>query len=86
MLAIAHGSPNTENMPDEHLHGAREMYEKSVAQVRLRTRPEVEALFGGWELAEPGVVWIPDWRPDPNDAGPAFDIPNAGYAGVAVKP
>jgi hypothetical protein len=86
ILAIAHGSPNTENMPDEHLHGAREMYEKSVAQVRLRTRPEVEALFAGWDLLPPGVVWIPDWRPDPNDAGPGLDIPNAGYAGVAVKP
>ena len=85
MLAIAHGSPNTENMPDEHLHDAREMYERSVAQVRLRTQPEVQALFAGWELLAPGVVWIPDWRPDPADAGPAFDIPNAGYAGVAVK-
>jgi hypothetical protein len=86
MLAIAHGSPNTENMPDEHQHEAREMYERSVAQVRLRTRLEVEALFAGWELVPPGVVWIPDWRPDPADAGPAFDIPNAGYAGLAVKP
>ncbi len=85
MLAIAHGSPNTENMPDEHLHGAREMYEQSVAQVRLRTRSEVEALFDGWQLLHPGVTWIPDWRPDPSDAGPRFDIPNAGYAGVAVK-
>ena len=86
MLAIAHGSANTEGMPDEHLHAAREMYNESVAQVRLRTRPEVEALFDGWDLLHPGVVWIPDWRPDPTDAGPNFGIPNAGYAGVAVKP
>jgi len=85
MLAVAHGSPNTENMPDEHLHRTREMYEKSVAQVRLRTRPEVAALFDGWQLVEPGVVWIPDWRPDPTDAGPESRMPNAGYAGVAVK-
>jgi len=85
MLAVAHGSPNTEGMPDEHLHRTREMYEKSVAQVRLRTRPEVEDLFDGWQLVEPGVVWIPDWRPDPTDAGPESRTPNAGYAGVAVK-
>jgi hypothetical protein len=86
MLAIAHGSPTTEGMPDEHLHAAREMYNEAVTQVRLRTRAEVTALFDGWRLVEPGVVWIPDWRPDPNDLVPRFDFPNAGYAGVAVKP
>jgi hypothetical protein len=85
MLAIAHGSPNTERMPDEHLHAAREMYTKSVAQVRLRTQPEVRALFDGWELVHPGVVWIPDWRPDLADNGPESLMPNAGYAGVGIK-
>ena len=85
LLAIAHGSPDTEGMPDEHLHAAREMYEQSVAQVRLRTQDEVTALFDGWELVDPGVVWIPRWRPESLEAGPALTVPHAGYAGVGRK-
>ncbi|MFC7642061.1 SAM-dependent methyltransferase [Streptosporangium lutulentum] len=29
----------------------------------LRTRAEVELLFGELELVEPGVVYVPRWRP-----------------------
>jgi SAM-dependent methyltransferase len=32
---------------------------------RYRTAAEVRALFAGYELLEPGVVPVPDWRPDP---------------------
>lgn len=30
----------------------------------FRGRDEVLALFGGLELLEPGLVWVPQWRPD----------------------
>lgn len=84
-LVIAHGSRKTEGMPSENLHTAREVYERTVAQVSLRSRPEVIALFEGWDLLHPGVVWIPEWRPE-NPASEADAIlPNAGYAGVALK-
>jgi SAM-dependent methyltransferase len=86
-LVIAHGSDDTEGMPQDHLHTAREMYARSVAPVTLRSRPEVEALFGGFELVEPGVVWIPQWRPDSAEleAEPGPHSPRAGYAGVGVR-
>jgi hypothetical protein len=32
---------------------------------RYRTAAEVRDLFAGYELLEPGVVPVPDWRPDP---------------------
>jgi len=35
---------------------------------RFRTRPEIMALFGDWQLVEPGLVPPPEWRPDPTDA------------------
>ncbi|HEX9335988.1 MAG TPA: SAM-dependent methyltransferase [Pseudonocardiaceae bacterium] len=84
-LVIGHGSRNTEGMPRENLHSAREMYERTVAQVSLRSRPEVMALFEGWELVYPGVVWIPQWRPDEFVTEADAILPNAGYAGVAQK-
>ncbi|WP_424531114.1 SAM-dependent methyltransferase [Sphaerisporangium viridialbum] len=34
---------------------------------QLRTKAEVERLFEGLSLVEPGVVYIPAWRPDPGD-------------------
>lgn len=79
-LAIAHGSRDTERMPAEHLRAAHDMYEREVAQVTLRSRPEVEKLFAGFELVEPGVVWLPQWRPTATVEDST--LPKAGYGGV----
>jgi SAM-dependent methyltransferase len=48
-----------------------------------RTKAAVEAFFGDWELVDPGVVPVLQWRPDS-----APDDPHAAYywAGVARKP
>ena len=35
-----------------------------AAQLRVRTRDEIAALFDGFTLVEPRLVWIPEWRPD----------------------
>jgi hypothetical protein len=35
-----------------------------AAQLSVRTRDEIAALFDGFTLVEPGLVWIPEWRPD----------------------
>ncbi len=87
-LVIAHGSRDTEGMPADHLHAARQMYERQVSSVTLRTRTEVHALFDGFDLVEPGVVWIPEWRPEPSQqlADLESAAPRAGYGGVAIKP
>lgn len=89
-LVIAHGSRETEGMPSSHLHTAREMYEQAVGSVTLRTRSEVQALFDGFELVEPGVEWIPQWRPEQSEQLAYGDLPisspRAGYAGVGFKP
>src|SRR4029077_13474289 len=44
---------------------ATTVYTSRVAQLRVRTRDEIAALFDGYTLMEPGLVWIPDWRQDP---------------------
>src|SRR5581483_2559610 len=95
-LVIAHGSRDTEGMPTSHLQTARKMYEREVGSVSLRTRDEVQALFEGFELFEPGVVWVPEWHPEPDEpsAGAAAAAvtaaadaasPRAGYAGMGIK-
>ena len=41
-----------------------------AANLRVRTREEIAALFDGFTLVEPGLVWIPEWRP-----GSPADVP-----------
>src|SRR6185437_11088093 len=38
---------------------------KGLGRVRFRTLAQVRRLFGDLELVEPGLVPIPEWRPDP---------------------
>jgi SAM-dependent methyltransferase len=49
----------------------KELYRSATDAVTSRHRAEIEGLFAGWDLVEPGVVWVPEWRPDhPYDVGP----------------
>src|SRR5947199_626618 len=51
----------------EALEGLRwfvEQYRKTSNPVWLRSREEIEPLFGDWKLLEPGITHLPDWRPD----------------------
>jgi SAM-dependent methyltransferase len=58
--------------------------ENTATQVTFRTRDEVRALFDGTELVPPGVVWTPQWRPDPADPN-GWEPHRAGcWAGVGL--
>ncbi|MBP0450339.1 MULTISPECIES: SAM-dependent methyltransferase [unclassified Kitasatospora] len=60
------------------------VYRNASARLTMRTREQVLRFFDGLELAEPGLVTAPLWRPDqpaqPTDAEVAF------WAGVGHKP
>ncbi|MFU8872477.1 SAM-dependent methyltransferase [Micromonospora sp. SL4-19] len=43
---------------------AEQVYRRTDNQLWIRSRAELTALFDGFELAEPGVVWVPQWRPE----------------------
>jgi hypothetical protein len=47
-----------------------------------RSRAEVARFFAGLELVEPGLVQLPEWRPEP---GPRPDGPVAMWCGMARK-
>jgi S-adenosyl methyltransferase len=51
---------------------SEDIYRSRVAgQLCLRTRAQIAALFAGFDLVEPGLVWLPEWRPDcPADVPP----------------
>jgi hypothetical protein len=70
---------------DPALAEAERLWNQLAAQrVRLRSRAEVAGFLAGLELVEPGLVTVPQWRPDPGEPAPQEPIPL--YAAVARKP
>lgn len=58
--------------PPEDVTRVNDVYrQQTAAAVRLRTRAEIEEFFTGLEMVEPGVVWLSDWLPEPDDPVPA---------------
>ncbi|TDC90952.1 SAM-dependent methyltransferase [Actinomadura sp. 7K507] len=52
-----------------------------------RSRDRVTEFFTGWDLLDPGVVPVTDWRPDGNPDDAALKASQAGaFGGVAIKP
>jgi hypothetical protein len=61
---------------------AQEMYQRMGEPVYFRTKAEVAEWFAGTELVPPGLVELPDWRPD-DDSEQANPARTLGYGGVA---
>ena len=61
---------------------------KSPEPMHWRTGEQIENLFEGFTILEPGVVLLPLWRPDPAERERAAENPEryASYAAVGVKP
>ena len=82
-LALSHATAGERaDRAAEH----RGLYQRTATPMTMRTREQVERLFDGWELVEPGLVYLPQWRPEPG--GPELDRPERmpGLAGVGRKP
>jgi hypothetical protein len=63
-LVISHGTMET-NPDDPRVRLSSEVYSRSAAGLALRSLESLSGLFDGFELVEPGLVWITDWRPNP---------------------
>ena len=63
---------------------AEKVYNGSVSgQARMRSYEEILRFFDGFELVDPGLVYVPLWRPDPaagvsGDAGKFWVLGGAG--------
>jgi S-adenosyl methyltransferase len=58
-----------------------------VGRAQFRTMDQVGELLAGLDLVEPGLVIVPDWRPDPGTPGVEnHPVLQMACAGVARKP
>jgi hypothetical protein len=90
-LVISHVVDETtpDYVQSEDVRRVHEVYRKQTSTIlRLRTRAELEEFFEGLELLEPGLVWLSDWRQEPDDPMPSAD--DVAYyvaaGGVGRKP
>ncbi|GAA1644012.1 SAM-dependent methyltransferase [Actinoplanes couchii] len=81
MLAIS--TLTADSAPAEVARGVAG-YRAQGIPARARTRGQVEALFDGLELLDPGVCPVHRWHPEPDQPGPDDDKVFV-YGGVAVK-
>jgi hypothetical protein len=63
-LAISHGTVET-GPDDPRAALSAEVYSQASAPLVLRSIEAVRGLFDGFDLIEPGLVWISQWRPGP---------------------
>ncbi len=88
-LAISHFCNPGERLPEVAmgvLH-AEELFNQTMGTGRWRRESEILSYFGDFELLEPGLVPLPDWRPDPDE--PPVRLGHAYHAfvgGVARRP
>jgi hypothetical protein len=82
-LTISHATH--ELHPPELTDFHRDLYRQTATPMTMRSRAQVEALFDGFELVEPGVVLSEHWHPDPDaevEHPERFPI----WAGIGRKP
>jgi hypothetical protein len=81
---LAVSTVTTDSSPAEASRGVSS-YRSNGVPARSRTKAEVEALFSGLDLLDPGVVLVHRWRPGEEDQ----QIPDEHvfmYGAIAVKP
>jgi hypothetical protein len=65
---------------------ARDLYYDTPTPMTLRTPEAIAGFFDGFEVVEPGIVPIPAWRTDPDDAwSQETAIPTLAGIGLKVR-
>jgi hypothetical protein len=83
-LVVSHGCmPEIDGLADDVEEAAGDIYRgRTTSLLRLRDRTGVQRFFAGLDMVDPGLVWAPQWRPDPDDAS-AF-VGDPAESGILV--
>ncbi|MEU9419302.1 SAM-dependent methyltransferase [Streptomyces sp. NPDC048272] len=90
LLILTHASYEGIPLSQEIAGGAVGVYRDIRNPLVMRDHQEISRLFDGFEWVEPGLVSMPDWRPDRADAPADGDTPEdpyafSGFGGVGRK-
>jgi hypothetical protein len=81
-VAISHATPDA----TPAVNDVQRVFDKATEQAHVRSRIEVAKLVVGLDILEPGLVWLPEWRPDPDTTMPPNVAESYYCAVVASKP
>ncbi|NJQ02628.1 SAM-dependent methyltransferase [Streptomyces zingiberis] len=83
LLVLTHASTDGSVFTTRQGDDIEGVYRNATSPLVMRSRAEVTRFFEGFELVEPGVVPMPDWRPETGETeDPSVYI---GFAGVGRK-
>ncbi|WP_327580899.1 SAM-dependent methyltransferase [Nonomuraea sp. NBC_00507] len=87
-LAVSHFHNPGEALPEvsRQAYSAEKIFNESLGTGRWRAREEILAYFDGLELMEPGLVPLPEWRPDAEDRAEPGITYHTFVGAVARKP
>lgn len=88
-LAISHFHNPGDTHPEAATEAERSerIFREKLGTGRFRTRAELLAYFGEWELVSPGLTYLGDWRPEPDaETVPRTRAYYTMLGGVARKP
>jgi SAM-dependent methyltransferase len=74
-----------EGRPDQ-VGPHQDIYNRTTTPLTMRGREEIVAFFDGFEVVEPGVVYLTQWRPDVPESVGSHPERMAGLVGVGRKP
>ncbi len=80
-LVVSHGT--ADEVPE--VSEAAEVYDQATTSAHVRSRDHLLRLVEGLDLVRPGIVWLPEWRPDPGSEPPPNPAEAYFYALVARK-
>jgi len=72
-------------IPPELLPAIHDMVAMTLPGHAIRAREEVEALLEGLVLVDPGLVWVPEWRPDGHDTACHEQPSSSGNYGAVAR-
>lgn len=81
-LVLSHASLEG---PQDRTGPHQELYARTPTPLTMRSRDAITALFDGFELVDPGVVFFPEWRPDGSEAVEPHPERMTGLAGVGIR-
>jgi hypothetical protein len=84
-LAVSHAGYEDGEW-DPSWDDAKSTYNRGVSEMTYRRKQDVEALFAGFDLVEPGVARLPLWRPESPDDVDEYAARFLGFGAVGQKP
>ncbi|WP_329376668.1 SAM-dependent methyltransferase [Streptomyces sp. NBC_01351] len=90
MLILTHASFEGIPVGEEVAGGAVGVYRDIRNPLVMRSGERIRGFFDGFEMVEPGLVSMPDWRPDRSEGDAEGEVPEdpyafSGYGGVGRK-